>query len=293
MYVIIIFIIILSLSQRIIVNGVEEIGGLSIVRAPSSRTPSDPHIQSSQPSQPIPIPNSAAQTPTKKFRASPPPSTVAKPPSKGKTKAKNKKEPNVLPTTHEEQDQDQDPELDEDVRMMQSEAHSLRARASPNPNPAFNFNFSAPGPSSKTCTNPSSKPPSPSSTKPPSKSKSKSKPQLKTPIDSLMELSQGDTPQMERNKRMREGALGGSRSPSRPRSDGEDNTGSGSGSKGNVGMGKASKHTRRRSLISNRGKRVSSLRGVLFVSFAFSLLSFVYFLVESVSTYAPSTQSCS
>jgi hypothetical protein len=58
---------------------------------------------------------------------------------------------------------------------------------------------------------------------------------------------------------MREGALGGSRSPSRPRSDGEDNAGSGSGSKGNVGKGKASKHTRRRSSISNRGKRVSSL----------------------------------
>jgi hypothetical protein len=116
MCVIIIVIIILSLSQDIIVNSVQEVGGLRIVRAPSSRTPSDPHLQSSTT---IPTnPKLSSPTANEEIPRVPSPSTVAKPPSKGKTTAKDKKEPTVLSATHEEQEQDQDPELDKDVRVM-------------------------------------------------------------------------------------------------------------------------------------------------------------------------------
>lgn len=166
-------------------------------------------------------------------------SHTTKPPSKT-----NKIDRAVLPITPEE---DFDPELNENVHMMQSEAYSLRARSSPNPNSVFNFNFFGPG-LANTNTRPATKPPS--KTKPKSTLTSqKSKPAL---TDSLAEVSQGDT-QMERNKRMREG-VGNSRSKS-PSGLGEDEKAS------KAGKGERSKHTRRRSSISNRGMRVRS-RGV-------------------------------
>lgn len=125
--------------------------------------------------------------------------------------------------------------------MMESEADSLRSRASlagEGLNPAFNFGALG-------------------------TANGRKKDKKRLNLDSIEELSQGDTPQIERNKLMREGKLpsqlasgsgSGSGSRSRSRSVEADALGKPK-SKGKDGKG----HTRRKSSISNRGKRVSSL----------------------------------
>lgn len=118
--------------------------------------------------------------------------------------------------------------------MMEDEADSLRRQSHSGSqllgegmNPAFNFPAK----------------PKPTNTKPTSKSKSSSKSKK---VDSLQPLSAGDTPQMERNKLMREGKLP-------PSSLG---VGDASGSNGGrEGKG----HTRRKSSMGGRGKRASGL----------------------------------
>ncbi|KAF7981281.1 hypothetical protein HWV62_34185 [Athelia sp. TMB] len=215
-----------SASNKRKLNGVEDIGGLRIVRASSARPPPPPSQDSSRPSQSQPVlarqpsqPPQSRQTsqppPSKKFRASTAPPVTA-----------------------------DDDNLDEDVRQMQSETDGLRSQSSSSLvagsglNPAFNF------------------PPRPPSSQ--SSSKPKANAQTKKPrrtrdahIDSVLEVPEvGDTPQMERNKAMRNGHPSMLQQVVEGHSRGGGMEGQSSGKRG---------HERRKSSISNRGKRISSL----------------------------------
>lgn len=227
-------------------NGVEEVGGLRIVRAPTrppsaSQPTSNPHTEDiplHSNSQPLPAPQrSSSKPPSKKFRASPSPFPSS---NKPQSQTSRKKDRDLLSTTREE------PEVDADVRRMEDETDSLRRQSQSQSqsqmllgeglNPAFNF----PGPGA-------------GATAP------KKRTREKTPkfagstsgvVDSIQELSQGDTPQMARNKLMREGKL-----PSQQSSSQLIGSGAG-GSKDTARAGKG--HTRRKSSMI-RGKRVSGL----------------------------------
>lgn len=95
------------------VNGEEQPGGLVIIRAPS--TPAGPS-QSRQPSiQSQPAPGDPSKQPSKKFRADG--TTTA-----ARQLAKNK-DRQIQPSTRGE------PEVDEDVRQMQSETDTLRRKS--------------------------------------------------------------------------------------------------------------------------------------------------------------------
>ena len=102
-------------------NGVEEAGGLRIVRAASSSSSSarpTPDLPQTQ-QQPIP-----SNPPTKKLRASPSPLRQSQPlPTTHNSRATNpsKKDRSLPPTTTRE-----DPDVDEDVRLMENEAEGLR-----------------------------------------------------------------------------------------------------------------------------------------------------------------------
>jgi kinetochore protein Mis13/DSN1 len=111
----------------------------------------------------------------------------------------------------------------------------------------------------------------------------KKKPAPMFEFDSIEELSKGDTPQMERNKLMRAGY-----SRSQSHTDGEGSSTSidkdKNGKNGKSGKaGKAGKGHTKKSSVSNRGKRISSLfeGGVIceFLSLfdAFLYLSFFSF----------------
>ena len=156
--------------------GEEQPGGLIIVRAPVQRTisPLNPPT-----SQPLPT--------TTSYSASRPPSSHSQPlpsaapgPSKHplkKFKADSSRAPtnaksrDVLATTREE------PELDEDVRQMESETDHLRSRSR-----------------AKEAAYPSFQLPSTAHT-----------PSKRHPSDAIQPLPESDTPQIERNKLMREG----------------------------------------------------------------------------------------
>lgn len=137
--------------------------------------------------------------------------------------------------------------MDEDVRIMRSETDGLRSQshshssllAAEGLNPAFQF--------------PAPLPPNPKQSKP------KPRRTRDAHVDSILELpSVGDTPQMERNRAMRNGHpsmqvdAGGADEAESSRSRSQVIAGKkeGGGKKG---------HERRKSSIGNRGKRISSL----------------------------------
>ncbi|KAF9223801.1 hypothetical protein BS17DRAFT_802306 [Gyrodon lividus] len=168
----------LSVSKRKHI-GEEQPGGLIIVRAPVPRPLSPQNHSSSQPLTTTSRPSSRPPSSHSQPLPSASTSTVSGPskhpskkykadPSRASTGAKSR---DVLATTREE------PELDEDVRQMESEIDHLRSRsrAKEAVNPSFQF-------------------PPPSTT--PSK--------RHTP-DALQPLPESETPQIERNKLMREG----------------------------------------------------------------------------------------
>ncbi|KIJ60374.1 hypothetical protein HYDPIDRAFT_117290 [Hydnomerulius pinastri MD-312] len=160
--------------------GEEQPGGLIIVRAPAPRSLSPQTHFSSQPlttttSRPPSRPPSSLSQPLPSTSTSIVPGP-SKPPSK-KFKADSSRAPtsakprDVLATTREE------PELDEDIRQMESETDHLRSRsrAKETVNPAFQF-------------------PPPSTT-----------PSKRRIPDALQPLPESETPQIERNKLLREG----------------------------------------------------------------------------------------
>ncbi|KIM80325.1 hypothetical protein PILCRDRAFT_822455 [Piloderma croceum F 1598] len=231
-------------------NGVEDVGGLRIVRAPSSSSssarPTPDLLQTQQ--QPIP-PN----PPTKKFRASPSPFPQSQPhPPTHNSRTTNppKKDRSLLSTTRE------DPDVDEDVRMMENEAEGLRrlsiARgggvlAGEGMDPAFRF--PVPGSGGTTINGVAGK-------KKIGKEKERGK--EKDSYDTIEELSKGDTPQMARNKLMR-----AAHSHPSSNSHSQSDTEGPSTDNGKVRGKKAEKvgqnTTNRKSSGSTRGKRVSSL----------------------------------
>ncbi|KAG6374429.1 Mis12-Mtw1 protein family-domain-containing protein [Boletus reticuloceps] len=186
-------------------------GGLVIVRAPVQRaiSPLNPPSSSSQP-----LPATTSQPPSRppSSHSQPLPSTsnsIAPGPSKPlskKFRADSSRAPTsaksreVLATTREE------PELDEDIRQMESETDHLRSRSR-----------------AKEAAHPSFQLPPTAST-----------PSRRHPPDALQPLPESETPQIERNKLMREG-------PSIPRTP----------------QTPATSHSRRTSM-SMRGKRISN-----------------------------------
>lgn len=159
--------------------GEEQPGGLIIVRAPVQRavSPLNPS------SQPLPPTSSYPPTRPPSSHSQPPPSASnsiapgpSKPPSK-KFKADSSRAPtsvksrDVLATTREE------PELDEDIRQMESETDHLRnrSRAKEAAHPSFYLPPTATTPSKRHAP------------------------------DALQPLPESETPQIERNKLMREG----------------------------------------------------------------------------------------
>ena len=104
------------LTIRSLVNGEEQPGGLIIVRAPSTPAGPSQRPPSRQPStQSQPAPDEPSKPPTKKFRAD---GTT----SAARQLAKNK-DRQIQPSTRA------DPEVDEDVRQMQTEADTLRRKS--------------------------------------------------------------------------------------------------------------------------------------------------------------------
>lgn len=229
-----------------LVNGTEDVGGLRIVRAPSASAPE------------LTLPTSQ---PTKKFRASPSPAAAAFPTHSRTTNTKKDRDRDLLTTTTREE-----PELEEDVRQMEDEADSLRKQGQgamllgEGLNPAFNF-----GGTSAQKPKPKPNPRSRSKSKEPSTSTSKTKIRIQ---DSVQELSQGDTPQMARNKLMREGKL-----PSQAA------VGNGNGKPGGSSGEDSVKGHRRRS-STGRGKRISGLIGTGVIC----ELNFSLSLFESIPT---------
>ncbi|KAF9459958.1 Mis12-Mtw1 protein family-domain-containing protein [Collybia nuda] len=206
-------------NKRKLLNAEEQPGGLLIVRAPnatprlSSAPPSSqPHHPPSSQSQRLPSSSGAgpSKQPSKKFRAdSQPPTSKLKPSARAR---------NVLSPSHD------DSEIEQDVRAMEDEADHLRrnSRAHTTINPTLipsispEFHFPA-------------RPPDPGS---PRKRKTKI-------TDTSVPLPQEETPQIERNKLLRGGAMAaiGNGWP--------DNSGGGGGH-------------RRKSSINSRGKRISN-----------------------------------
>ncbi|KAF8554457.1 hypothetical protein OG21DRAFT_1508894 [Imleria badia] len=189
--------------------GEEQPGGLIIVRAPVQRAVSPLYPPTSQP-----LPTATSYPPSRppSSHSQPLPSTSnsivpgpSKPPSK-KFKADSSRAPtsaksrDVLATTREE------PELDEDIRQMESETDHLRSRS--RAKEAVHPSFQLP----PTATTPSKR----------------------HPPDAIQPLPESETPQIQRNKLMREG-------PSVPRTP----------------QTQTPSHSRRTSL-SMRGKRIST-----------------------------------
>jgi len=213
-------------TVTLVLNAEEQPGGLRIVRAaprltsepPSPQPPPPPRPPSSQSQRP---PSSAeagpSRQPLKKFRAG------SQPPI-SRTKSNSRTyERGVTPSTPE------DLEIEKDVRAMEDEADHLRrnsrAHTTVDPsvrlsiNPAFQF------------------PPRPPDAETPRKAKSKF-----TEISVL--LPSEETPQIERNKLLREGAMAAI-AAERDRKPVKTN--------GTAGGGH-----RRKSSINSRGKRISS-----------------------------------
>ena len=197
-------------------NAEETPGGLLIVRAPESLS----HSQ-----------NTAHTKPSSRVASQPPPSYPSstlgagpsKPPSK-KFRAGSQPPPaarsSTLTTLHD------DPQLEQDVRAMEDEADHLRrnSRAHTTIDPAFNPAFQFP-------------PRAESST-----TKGKGKSMI---IDTSILIPERETPKIERNKQLREGAMAAIANgrSSRPL---EQN-----------GKGQGQGH-RRKSSVSGRGKRIST-----------------------------------
>ncbi|KAG2060752.1 hypothetical protein BDR06DRAFT_1048284 [Suillus hirtellus] len=187
--------------------GEEQPGGLVIVRAPISRptTPQNNH-SSSQPSTtttqaPSRLPSSLSQPIPSSSIAGP-----SKPPAKrfkaDSLRAPTSAKPRDVPSSTREE-----PELDEDIRQMESETVHLRQRSRAKDAIDSSFKF------------------------PPSTPKHTSQ---RYPSDALHPLPDSETPQIERNKLLREGASLPPRTPQRTPS-----------------------HSRRTSM-SARGKRIST-----------------------------------
>ncbi|KAG2153986.1 Mis12-Mtw1 protein family-domain-containing protein [Suillus clintonianus] len=189
--------------------GEEQPGGLVIVRAPISR-PSTPqnNYSSSQPSTtttraPSRLPSSLSQHIPSSSIAGP-----SKPPAKrfkaDSSRAPTSAKPRDVPSSTREE-----PELDEDIRQMESETVHLRqrSRAKDAIDPSFKFPPSTPKHSSR-----------------------------RYPSDALHTLPDSETPQIERNKLLREGVPLPPRTPQQTRTP---------------------QHSRRTSM-SARGKRIST-----------------------------------
>lgn len=187
--------------------GEEQPGGLVIVRAPISRptTPQNNH-SSSQPSTtttqaPSHLPSSLSQPIPSSSIAGP-----SKPPAKrfkaDSSRAPTSAKPRDVPSSTREE-----PELDEDIRQMESETVHLRQRSRAKDAIDSSFKF------------------------PPSTPKHTSQ---RYPSDALHPLPDSETPQIERNKLLREGVSLPPRTPQR-----------------------TPQHSRRTSM-SARGKRIST-----------------------------------
>ncbi|KAG1835148.1 Mis12-Mtw1 protein family-domain-containing protein [Suillus variegatus] len=187
--------------------GEEQPGGLVIVRAPISRptTPQNNH-SSSQPSTtttqaPSRLPSSLSQPIPSSSIAGP-----SKPPAKrfkaDSSRAPTSAKPRDVPSSTREE-----PELDEDIRQMESETVHLRQRSRAKDAIDSSFKF------------------------PPSTPKHTSQ---RYPSDALHPLPDSETPQIERNKLLREGVSLPPRTPQR-----------------------TPQHSRRTSM-SARGKRIST-----------------------------------
>jgi kinetochore protein Mis13/DSN1 len=191
-------------------NAEETPGGLLIVRAPESM----PHSQNtahtkrvaSQPPPSYPSGAGPSKPPSKKFRADSQPPPAAR--------------SSTLTTLHD------DPQLEQDVRAMEDEADHLRrnSRAHTTIDPAFNPAFQFP-------------PRAESST-----TKGKGKSMI---VDTTIAIPERETPKIERNKQLREGAMAAIANgrSSRPLEQNGKEQGQGH---------------RRKSSVSGRGKRISS-----------------------------------
>lgn len=200
-------------TKRKLMNAEETPGGLLIVRASESM----PHSQ-----------NTAHTKPSSRVASQPPPSNPSstlgagpsKPPSK-KFRAGSQPPPaarsSTLPTLHD------DPQLEQDVRAMEDEADHLRrnSRAHTTIDPAFNPAFQFP-------------PRAESST---TKGKSRI-------VDTSILIPERETPKIERNKQLREGAMAA--------------IANGRSSRPLEQNGKGQGHHRRKSSVSGRGKRIST-----------------------------------
>jgi kinetochore protein Mis13/DSN1 len=182
-----IFAVLNSRSHRcIVLNAEEQPGGLRIVRVssaapePSGSNPDVPPRPPSSQSQRPPSSAGPSRQPSKKFRSD------SRPPTSRPKSGSRSHERGVTPSTQE------DLEIEQDVRAMEDEADHLRrnsrAHTTIDPsirlsiNPAFQF------------------PPRPPDPDTPRKEKSKI-------TDTSMLLPSEETPQIERNKLLREGAM--------------------------------------------------------------------------------------
>ncbi|EAU83308.2 hypothetical protein CC1G_10749 [Coprinopsis cinerea okayama7 len=188
-------------------------------------------------SQPMARP---AKPPAKKFRAESQP-VAGKPPSTSHRRLESLREEDDAANTS-------DADLERDVRAMEDEADNLR-RASrahttidpgllttPNNNNA-RFNFPKPPSSSSQTTNAGKKP------------SSRGKPRSKSTfmdVDTQVPIAENETPQIQRNKKLREGAMAAIAE------DAEDDD-----RRGGRSMDRSQQNQRRRSSLS-RGKRIST-----------------------------------
>ncbi|THH17899.1 hypothetical protein EW146_g3002 [Bondarzewia mesenterica] len=197
-----------ALNKRKLLNGEEQPGGLVIIRAPPSRPPSsqnlNPPSSTTPPSDSVPLHATThtrittSKPPSKKFKTSSGTSDlVPRPSGKGK-------ERDLRASAHPE------PDVDEDVRVMEFEANDLRRQSRVQEEGTF-----LPSNSELQFGSPSSK----------GKNKSRHR-------DISLPLAPRETPQIEKNRSLRQGLL----QPSQQSHSGQ----------------------RRKSSLSMRGKRTSS-----------------------------------
>lgn len=232
-------------------HGEEQPGGLRIVRAPD--TAQGEHESANPFSRPTPGPS---KPPTKKFRAEP---DSDAPPPKSKPRERVY---NVGPTITTRTD----PEVDEDVRQMQDEAEDLRRRSRHNMSTSNTAALDIPYINHRNQASARQTPPASSAR---SKPRPKSKPPSATvdPDTSLiLPISNEESPQIAKNKLMREGYFNGPPIPP------EEAERSGRSAERGDGSGH-----RRRSSIGSRGKRISGQFEATGVICAF----FSHFLVRS------------
>lgn len=238
-------------------------GGLLIVHTPEQTDPfTSQRAASSQPTQ-----LSQSKPPSKKFRAGSQPlassSRPSKPPSHSQSLQSISRKPSTSSRLLEDEEavSHSDADVERDVRAMEDEADRLRrqsrARALLDQSllaPTFNssqgsgtdnsvFNFPPPS-TSKSQFKP------PSASKPKTAGRGRTKLAI-TPmeVDTQVPIPQNETPQQQRNKRLREGAM----AAIREEQEAEEERGRGKGS----GSAQRSGSRRRASSLS-RGKRIST-----------------------------------